>query len=91
MLTSPLPVWHWGLSAERIERFGSLRDDLERAHDRQLPALCLRLLGLAGESLVESHRLSPFADSLLRLKRQQDFVIVAAGQDRFDQGGIGGK
>jgi len=30
-----------------------------------------RLLGLAGESLVESHRLNPFADSLQRLKRQQ--------------------
>lgn len=29
-----------------------------------------RLLGLAGESLVESRRLNPFADSLLRLKRQ---------------------
>ena len=30
-----------------------------------------RLLGLAGESLVESRWLSPFADSLLRLKRLQ--------------------
>jgi two-component system sensor histidine kinase and response regulator WspE len=30
-----------------------------------------RLLGLAGESLVESRRLKPFADSLLRLKRAQ--------------------
>lgn len=30
-----------------------------------------RLLGLAGESLVESHRLNPFAESLLRLKHQQ--------------------
>ncbi|MEI7728818.1 MAG: hybrid sensor histidine kinase/response regulator [Verrucomicrobiota bacterium] len=30
-----------------------------------------RLLGLAGESLVESRWLEPFADSLLRLKRQQ--------------------
>jgi two-component system sensor histidine kinase and response regulator WspE len=29
-----------------------------------------RLLGLAGESLVESRRLKPFAESLLRLKRQ---------------------
>ena len=28
-----------------------------------------RLLGLAGESLVESRWLHPFADSLLRLKR----------------------
>ncbi|MDP3857926.1 MAG: hybrid sensor histidine kinase/response regulator [Stagnimonas sp.] len=30
-----------------------------------------RLLGLAGESLVESRWLKPFAESLLRLKRQQ--------------------
>jgi two-component system, chemotaxis family, sensor histidine kinase and response regulator WspE len=30
-----------------------------------------RLLGLAGESLVESRRLKPFAESLLRLKRLQ--------------------
>ena len=30
-----------------------------------------RLLGLAGESLVESRWLRPFADSLQRLKRQQ--------------------
>ncbi len=30
-----------------------------------------RLLGLAGESLVESHRLNPFAESLLRLKHHQ--------------------
>ena len=31
----------------------------------------LLLLHRAGESLVESHRLSPFSNSLLRLKRQQ--------------------
>ena len=30
-----------------------------------------RLLGLAGESLVESRSVKPFADSLLRLKRMQ--------------------
>ena len=30
-----------------------------------------RLLGLAGESLVESRWLSPYAESLLRIKRQQ--------------------
>ena len=34
-----------------------------------------RLLGLAGESLVESRRLSPFAASLLRLKRQHGELI----------------
>jgi two-component system, chemotaxis family, sensor histidine kinase and response regulator WspE len=31
-----------------------------------------RLMGLAGESLVEANWLQPFADSLLQLKRQQD-------------------
>jgi two-component system, chemotaxis family, sensor histidine kinase and response regulator WspE len=34
-----------------------------------------RLLGLAGESLVESRRLGPFADSLLRLKRQHGTLL----------------
>jgi two-component system, chemotaxis family, sensor histidine kinase and response regulator WspE len=34
-----------------------------------------RLLGLAGESLVESRRLGPFADSLLRLKRQYGDLV----------------
>jgi len=34
-----------------------------------------RLLGLAGESLVESRRLNPFADSLLRLKRQHGELL----------------
>jgi len=39
-----------------------------------------RLLGLAGESLVESRRLTPFADSLLRLKRQHgDLVRLVDG------------
>ncbi len=36
-----------------------------------------RLLGLAGESLVESRWLRPFADSLLRLKRMQADVAQA--------------
>ncbi len=34
-----------------------------------------RLLGLVGESLVESRALDPFADSLLRLKRQQGVLL----------------
>lgn len=34
-----------------------------------------RVLGLASESLVESHRLAPFADSLLRLKRQYGDLV----------------
>ncbi|XHR27422.1 MAG: hybrid sensor histidine kinase/response regulator [Chthoniobacteraceae bacterium] len=36
-----------------------------------------RLLGLAGEALVESRWLSPYAESLLRLKRQQSKVSEA--------------
>jgi two-component system sensor histidine kinase and response regulator WspE len=38
---------------------------------RVTPERLNRLLGFAGESLVESRRLAPFADSLLRLKRLQ--------------------
>ncbi|MBI5685472.1 MAG: hybrid sensor histidine kinase/response regulator [Verrucomicrobia bacterium] len=43
-------------------------------HDRVLRVTAEnlnRLLGLAGESLVESRWLNPYADALLRLKRQQ--------------------
>ncbi|MGX5849106.1 hybrid sensor histidine kinase/response regulator [Mesorhizobium sp. PL10] len=36
-----------------------------------------RLLGLAGESLMEARRLRPFADGLLRLKRLQSDVASA--------------
>src|SRR5207253_1142608 len=43
-----------------------------------------RLLGLAGESLVESRWLRPFADSLQRLKRQQ--TELAQRLDRLRQG-----
>jgi two-component system, chemotaxis family, sensor histidine kinase and response regulator WspE len=35
-----------------------------------------RLMGLAGESLVEANWLQPFAESLLQLKRQQQAVIA---------------
>jgi two-component system sensor histidine kinase and response regulator WspE len=48
-----------------------------------------RLLGLAGESLVESHRLRPFAESLLRLKRQHgDLIRIlnGLGETLSDQG-----
>jgi len=47
-----------------------------------------RLLGLAGESLVESHRLNPFAVSLQRLKRQQGDLtkmLDALGDTLTDQ------
>ena len=36
-----------------------------------------RLLGLAGESLMEARRLRPFADRLLRLKRHHDHLARA--------------
>jgi two-component system sensor histidine kinase and response regulator WspE len=36
-----------------------------------------RLLGLAGESLVESRRLKPFSQSLLRMKRLQSSAVAS--------------
>ena len=48
-------------------------DDANRKHQRFLrvtPENLNRLLALTGESLVESRRLGPFLESLLRLKRQ---------------------
>ena len=39
-----------------------------------------RLLGFAGESLVESRRMRPFADGLLRTRRAQGDVLAALGQ-----------
>lgn len=53
-------------------------DETASASDRVLRVTAEhlnRLLGLAGESLVESRRLNPFADSLLRLKRQQGDLL----------------
>ena len=45
-----------------------------------------RLLGLAGESLVESRWLGPFADGLLRLKRQQTEMMLKLEQLRLAMG-----
>jgi len=45
------PVWEWGLSAERIARFTTLIEDLADAGEERLPALCVRILGLAVEAL----------------------------------------
>jgi two-component system sensor histidine kinase and response regulator WspE len=48
-------------------------DEAKRKHQRFLrvtPENLNRLLALTGESLVESRRLGPFLESLLRLKRQ---------------------
>lgn len=39
-----------------------------------------RLLGLAGQSLVESRRMRPFANNLLRARRAQGEVLAALGQ-----------
>jgi two-component system, chemotaxis family, sensor histidine kinase and response regulator WspE len=50
-------------------------DDAKRKHQRFLrvtPENLDRLLALAGESLVESRRLVPFSNSLLRLKREHN-------------------
>ncbi|MDZ4262724.1 MAG: response regulator, partial [Pseudomonadota bacterium] len=48
-----------------------------------------RLMGLAGESLVESRWIYPYAESLLRLKRQQtDLVcLVDSLREQVDSGG----
>ncbi|WP_395069493.1 hybrid sensor histidine kinase/response regulator [Paraburkholderia silvatlantica] len=39
-----------------------------------------RLLGFAGEALVESRRMRPFAEGLLRTRRAQGDVLAALGQ-----------
>ncbi|WP_322034034.1 hybrid sensor histidine kinase/response regulator [Paraburkholderia sp. J76] len=39
-----------------------------------------RLLGFAGESLVESRRMRPFAEGILRTRRAQGDVLAALGQ-----------
>ena len=53
-------------------------DDEKREHQRFLrltPENLNRLLALTGESLVESRRLIPFLESLLRLKRQHNELL----------------
>ncbi|NLP63500.1 hybrid sensor histidine kinase/response regulator [Paraburkholderia sacchari] len=46
-----------------------------------------RVLGFAGQSLVESRRMRPFANNLLRMRRAQGEVLAALGQfhDRHAQ------
>ncbi|MBB3259829.1 two-component system sensor histidine kinase and response regulator WspE [Paraburkholderia bannensis] len=54
----------------------------ERDGDRMLrvrAGTLERLLGLAGESLVESRRMRPFANGLLRVRRAQGDVLAALG------------
>lgn len=52
-----------------------------------------RLMGLAGESLVESRWIYPYAESLLRLKRQQtDLVcLVDSLREQIDNGTVSGE
>jgi two-component system sensor histidine kinase and response regulator WspE len=62
---------------------------IERGHDRvvRITAESLtRLLGLAGEALMQSHRLSPLVDSLWHLKGKQTGVLEAlqALEDRLE-------
>ena len=54
VLAEEPPVWMWGLSGERIARFTDLIHDLAEAGEARLPALCVRLLGLAVEALPKS-------------------------------------
>ena len=50
------PVWSWGLSDERIARFTALIAELAEAGEARLPALCVRILGLAVEALPKPDR-----------------------------------
>lgn len=52
----------------------------ERGHDRAVRVTAeslTRLLGLAGEALMQSHRISPLVDSLWRLKGKQTGLLEA--------------
>ena len=70
-------------------------DDAKRKHQRFLrvtPENLNRLLALTGESLVESRRLVPFLESLLRLKRQHnelaqilDRVRESLSREKFNE------
>lgn len=45
-----------------------------------------RLMGLAGESLVEANWLQPFGESLRRLKQQQSGILAGLERYRYEQG-----
>lgn len=64
------------------------RDDLEGRFIRVTSSNFDRLLGLAGESLVEARWLQPFSSSLLRLKRMQHDAVKALDtlRDRLSLG-----
>ncbi len=47
VLRAEPPVWSWGLSPNRVARFTALIADLARAAESDLPALSLRVAGLA--------------------------------------------
>ncbi|MEO6078304.1 MAG: hybrid sensor histidine kinase/response regulator [Steroidobacteraceae bacterium] len=64
----------------RVEAPQAPASDDSEASDRVLRVTAEhlnRLLGLAGESLVESRRLKPFSESLLRLKRLQNSAAAS--------------
>ncbi|ESW84290.1 hybrid sensor histidine kinase/response regulator [Mesorhizobium sp. M1060] len=63
LLVGAVPQAHGSISSDRMVRVTA--DSLNR------------LLGLAGESLMEARRLRPFADGLLRLKRLQSDLASA--------------
>ena len=70
-------------------------NDAKQEHQRFLrvtPENLNRLLALTGESLVESRRLVPFSESLLRLKREHnklgqilDRIRESLGQEKFGE------
>ncbi|WP_321816843.1 MULTISPECIES: hybrid sensor histidine kinase/response regulator [unclassified Paraburkholderia] len=70
-------------SASAAQPAGANASRISRASDRMLrvrAGTLDRLLGLAGESLVESRRMRPFANGLLRVRRAQGEVLAALGQ-----------
>lgn len=74
------PVVEQAPEFPRVEK--SERADRSERVLRVSAANLNRLLGLAGESLVEARWLGPFADSLLRLKRQQSKLTKALSEVR---------
>jgi two-component system sensor histidine kinase and response regulator WspE len=72
---SPAPASPPALAAApaHVEDAGDSGDRMLRVTAEHLN----RLLGLAGESLVESRRLKPFSQSLLRMKRLQNSAVAS--------------
>jgi AraC-like DNA-binding protein len=62
-------AWDWGLTAARRDRFTTLAEDLAQASERRLPALCVRILGLAVEALQAAARGTDGEDEIDRACR----------------------